>query len=276
MNLFDTVTQIVAVHNRVRHNACSPHDGLARYLSGNSLDQLTAHPVYFPMCVDACHVPALHGMGEVYPDLPIQRCIASILSGYDDLIENNIRRIKILEDMAQMIYREWFVNFRFPGHEKARIVDSELGPIPDGWQTGILRDVCDSMDYGYTASANLEPIGPKFLRITDIVPPVIDWHSVPHCAAPEKNADRYALRGAFNGNRFFNDSNRQVNYMARIRKIFDKEKLTVGASVQLGKQLLPPGYSRGLVGCQPAANQDGSSPHRRQRLITNALTLSRG
>jgi hypothetical protein len=49
--------------------------------------------------------------------------------------------------------------------------------------------------------------------------------------------------GAFNGNRFFNDSNRQVNYMARIRKIFDKEKLAVGASVQLGKQLLPPGVS---------------------------------
>ena len=49
--------------------------------------------------------------------------------------------------------------------------------------------------------------------------------------------------GAFNGNRFFNDSNRQVNYMARIRKIFDKDKLAVGASVQLGKQLLPTGVS---------------------------------
>lgn len=49
--------------------------------------------------------------------------------------------------------------------------------------------------------------------------------------------------GAFNGNRFFNDSNRQVNYMARIRKIFDKEKLAVGASAQFGKQLLPPGVS---------------------------------
>ena len=49
--------------------------------------------------------------------------------------------------------------------------------------------------------------------------------------------------GAFNGNRFFNDSNRQVNYMARIRKIFDKEKFAVGASVQLGKQLLPPGVT---------------------------------
>jgi type I restriction enzyme S subunit len=128
------------------------------------------------------------------PPPPKQQDIVSILSAYDDLIENNTRRIKILEDTAQMIYREWFVNFRFPGHEKVRMVDSELGPIPEGWQPGILRDVCDSMDYGYTDSASLEPIGPKFLRITDIVPSVIDWHRVPYCASPERNPERYALR----------------------------------------------------------------------------------
>jgi type I restriction enzyme, S subunit len=68
-----------------------------------------------------------------YPRLPVQHRIASVLSAYDDLIENNTRRIKILEDMAQMLYREWFVNFRFPGHEEVRMVDSELGPIPQGW-----------------------------------------------------------------------------------------------------------------------------------------------
>ena len=68
------------------------------------------------------------------PSLPIQRKIASVLSTYDDLIENNTRRIKILEEMAQAIYREWFVNFRFPGHEKVRMVDSELGQIPERWE----------------------------------------------------------------------------------------------------------------------------------------------
>ena len=68
------------------------------------------------------------------PPLPIQRKIASILSAYDDLIENNLRRIKILEEMAQNLYREWFVKFRFPGHEKVRFVDSELGKIPEGWE----------------------------------------------------------------------------------------------------------------------------------------------
>lgn len=68
------------------------------------------------------------------PSLPTQRKIAAILSTYDDLIENNTRRIKILEEMAQLIYREWFVKFRFPGHEKVKMVESELGPIPEGWE----------------------------------------------------------------------------------------------------------------------------------------------
>lgn len=75
------------------------------------------------------------------PPISIQRRIASILSAYDDLIENNTRRIKILEEMAQRIYREWFVHFRFPGHENVRMVESELGPIPEGWSLGRLSTV---------------------------------------------------------------------------------------------------------------------------------------
>lgn len=69
-----------------------------------------------------------------FPTLVTQQKIAAILSAYDDLIENNTRRIKILEEMAQAMYREWFVNFRFPGHEGVRIVESELGPVPEGWE----------------------------------------------------------------------------------------------------------------------------------------------
>lgn len=72
------------------------------------------------------------------PPLRVQRRIAAILSAYDDLIENNTRRIKILEEMAQVLYREWFVHFRFPGHEKVRMVDSSLGRIPEGWEAAIL------------------------------------------------------------------------------------------------------------------------------------------
>ena len=77
------------------------------------------------------------------PSLPAQRKIAAILSVYDDLIENNTRRIKILEDMAQTLYQEWFVHFRFLGHENVPTVESPLGPIPEGWKVRSLGEMCD-------------------------------------------------------------------------------------------------------------------------------------
>ena len=70
----------------------------------------------------------------LFPPLSTQHKIAAILSAYDDLIENNLRRIKILEEMAQNLYREWFVKFRFPGHPNTRFVDSPLGKIPASWE----------------------------------------------------------------------------------------------------------------------------------------------
>ena len=76
------------------------------------------------------------------PPLPTQRKIAAGLSAYDDLIENNTRRIKILEEMASAIYREWFVEFRFPGHEGVEMVESELGLIPQGWEVKQLGEMC--------------------------------------------------------------------------------------------------------------------------------------
>ncbi|GAA5477202.1 hypothetical protein Hhel01_00681 [Haloferula helveola] len=129
------------------------------------------------------------------PDLPTQRRIAGILSAYDDLIENNLRRIRILEEMAQSLYREWFVHFRFPGHECVPLVDSPLGPIPEGWEVKSLADLCESVDYGYTASASSEQIGPKFLRITDIVPENLDWAAVPYCEIEEKKLAKFSLKG---------------------------------------------------------------------------------
>lgn len=77
-------------------------------------------------------------------DLPLlvtQQKIVSILSAYDDLIENNYRRITILEEMARSLYREWFVKFRFPGHEEVKMVDSELGQIPEGWNLAQISDI---------------------------------------------------------------------------------------------------------------------------------------
>ncbi len=77
---------------------------------------------------------------RVWP-LDVQRRIAAILSAYDDLIENNTRRIAILEEMARRIYEEWFVRFRFPGHEGVRMVESEKGLVPEGWPVVRLDDV---------------------------------------------------------------------------------------------------------------------------------------
>jgi len=77
------------------------------------------------------------------PQLSTQRKIASILSAYDDLIENNTRRIKILEEMAQHLYREWFVHFRYSGHENVKMVyNDELGKeIPEGWEVKKLGQI---------------------------------------------------------------------------------------------------------------------------------------
>jgi len=77
----------------------------------------------------------LKEMDFLLPPYEEQQKIASILSAFDDLIENNTRRIAILEEMARFIYREWFVHYRYPGHENYRLVDSgtELGEVPEGW-----------------------------------------------------------------------------------------------------------------------------------------------
>ena len=102
------------------------------------------------------------------PPLPTQRKIAAILSAYDELIENNARRIAILEEMAQALYREWFVHFRFPGHEEVPMVESALGPVPEGWQVTALRMVCAYINRGispkYDARSASVVINQKCIR----------------------------------------------------------------------------------------------------------------
>ena len=107
------------------------------------------------------------------PVFPTQHKIASVLSAYDDLIENNLRRIKILEEMAQVLYREWFVKFRFPGHEKVRMVDSSLGKIPEGWEVVKLGQRIElSYGKGLTKSAREEGDVPVFGSSG-----VVGWHN---------------------------------------------------------------------------------------------------
>jgi len=112
----------------------SERESFLRFASGT-----THQTIYFPE-VKAFHV--------CLPPVCVQRRIASILAAYDDLIENNLRRIKILEEMAQNLYREWFVNFRFPGHENVKMVDSELGKVPEGWRRVPFTDIAEVLSGG--------------------------------------------------------------------------------------------------------------------------------
>jgi type I restriction enzyme S subunit len=89
----------------------------------------------------------------VLPDVATQRRIASILSAYDDLIENNTRRIAILEEMARRIYEEWFVRFRFPGHDQVQKVASELGLIPEGWKVQTVEQTFQILGGGTPSKA---------------------------------------------------------------------------------------------------------------------------
>lgn len=86
----------------------------------------------------------IHGLPIRIPPHRTQEKIAGILAFHDELIENNLRRIKIFEEMAQAIYREWFIKFRFPGRGSAALVDSPFGPVPEDWAIAPLSAVADA------------------------------------------------------------------------------------------------------------------------------------
>lgn len=117
-----------------------------RYIIGSP--QFTG---YIRPIVTGVNVPHISG-GQIKNfkfHLPLekdQEKIVYILEAYDNLIENNNRRIAILEEMAQSLYREWFVKFRFPGHEKTKFIDSPLGKIPEVWEVVNLNEVADNFD----------------------------------------------------------------------------------------------------------------------------------
>jgi type I restriction enzyme S subunit len=96
------------------------------------------------------------GKLEIYlPPFSSQKKIASILSVYDDLIEKNRRRIKLLEESARLLYREWFVHLRFPGQESTRIING----LPEGWTKKPLRD-CFTLNYGKALKSEVRTDGP--------------------------------------------------------------------------------------------------------------------
>lgn len=89
------------------------------------------------------------------PEIDKQKSIVSILSPYDDLIENNRRRIQLLEESARLLYQEWFVYLRFPGHEQVKITDG----VPEGWEKKSLKKIA-TLNYGKALIAEIRVPGP--------------------------------------------------------------------------------------------------------------------
>ena len=86
-----------------------------------------------------------------YPPTAVQDAIVQVLDAVETLIENNRRRVEILEEKARLLYRERFVHFRYPGHEDVELVDSAVGPIPEGWEVSQVSDVLETVGGGTPA-----------------------------------------------------------------------------------------------------------------------------
>src|SRR6266487_2480099 len=114
--------------------------------------------------VEHMRVPDAEKLTLRLPPLTMQHTIADILSAYDDLIENNTRRIAVLEEMAQMLYEEWFVKFRFPGYEQVRMVEAELGKMLEGWEVAAIGDIIQVLGGG-TPSTKI----PEYWNDGDII-----------------------------------------------------------------------------------------------------------
>ncbi len=109
---------------------------------------------------------ALRNMEIYIPDIGIQKKISEMLVTYDDLIENNQKQIKLLEEAAQRLYKEWFVDLRFPGYEDVEIVDG----VPERWSREKLVNLCD-VQYGYAFDGSLfndKGNGTPIIRIRNI------------------------------------------------------------------------------------------------------------
>ena len=100
----------------------------------------------------ALTIASLKGLEIPCPPAPVQKRIVEILAGYDDLIENNQKQIKLLEEAAQRLYKEWFVDLRFPGHETTPIVDG----VPEGWRKGKISDFVPTSSGGTPSRTHSE------------------------------------------------------------------------------------------------------------------------
>lgn len=134
------------------------------------------------------------------PDIATQEKIADILSTYDDLIENNNRRIEILEKMAQEIYKEWFIRFRFPGHEKVKFISSKLGKLPQTFNVVNAETVFEFYIGGGWGNENISenfPIEANVIRGTDI--PNVRKYDISSCPVRYHKIGNYKSRQLVSG-----------------------------------------------------------------------------
>jgi len=175
---------------------------LVKYVGLNHLKDGTSNPTLSRDTFGAQLFPL--------PPLVEQRAIAAVLGALDDKIELNRRMNTTLEAMARALFQSWFVDFdpvraKLDGRKPtgldpttaalfpASFQDSELGPIPQGWAVDTIKSGASNIQYGFTQSASNEPIGPQFLRITDLCRGNIDWSSVPFCQATDDETKKYRV-----------------------------------------------------------------------------------
>ncbi len=152
-----------------------------------------------------------YALPVMLPPLSEQRAIVRVLASLDDKIDLNRRMNETLETMARALFKSWFVDFD-PVYAKAEgrqpygisrdtadlfpnsFEDSQVGTIPRGWRAREIRTEAKVIQYGLTRSAATEPLGPHFLRITDIQGGRVDWNRVPYCPVSPEEHERYRIR----------------------------------------------------------------------------------
>jgi type I restriction enzyme S subunit len=151
---------------RADESECDPH--FLMYSMMGPVVQAELKRLGSGSTVEHLRVPDCEKITIPSPPLPDQRRIGAVLRSIDELIENNRRRAEVLEEMAWAIYREWFVKFRYPGHEDIPRVDSALGPIPDGWEVRTVSELSSIVTRGiapkYADEAQWTVLNQKCIR----------------------------------------------------------------------------------------------------------------
>lgn len=153
------------------------------YLSQIADSHTSAYPAINPDVIETAEL--------LLPPIDEQHAIAHILGTLDDKIELNRQMNRTLEVMAQALFKNWFVDFE-PFRDQG-MQNSPLGETPVGWRVGKLSELCKTQ-YGYTASAIEEPVGPHLLRVMDINKQNwIEWDKVPYCEIADEDITEYRL-----------------------------------------------------------------------------------